>query len=29
VSWYLIGIAVLCLVCLLFMAETRTADFTE
>jgi metabolite-proton symporter len=29
VSWYLIGIAVLCLVCLLFMAETRNADFTE
>jgi MFS family permease len=29
VSWYLIGIAVLCLVCLLFMAETRNGDFTE
>lgn len=29
VSWYLITIAVLCLVCLLFMGETRTADFTD
>jgi metabolite-proton symporter len=29
VSWYLIGVAVLCLVCLLLMPETRTADFTD
>jgi metabolite-proton symporter len=29
VSWYLIGVAALCLICLLFMSETRTADFTD
>jgi MFS family permease len=29
VSWYLIAVAVLCLVCLLFLTETRTADFTD
>jgi metabolite-proton symporter len=29
VSWYLVGIAALCLVCLLFLRETRDADFTD
>jgi metabolite-proton symporter len=29
VSWYLIGIAALCLICLLFLRETRDADFTD
>jgi nitrate/nitrite transporter NarK len=28
-SWYLIAVAVLCLVCLLFLAETKDADFTD
>jgi metabolite-proton symporter len=29
VSWYLVAVAVLCLVCLLPLSETRTADFTD
>jgi hypothetical protein len=29
VSWYLIGVAVLCLICLLMLSETRTDDFTD
>jgi metabolite-proton symporter len=29
VSWYLIGVAALCLTCLLFLRETRDADFTD
>ncbi|MDT7618361.1 MAG: hypothetical protein QOF00_5808 [Pseudonocardiales bacterium] len=29
VSWYLVSIAALCLVCLLFLRETRDADFTD
>lgn len=29
ISWYLIAVAVLCLVCLLFLSETRDADFTD
>ncbi|WP_028937687.1 MFS transporter [Pseudonocardia spinosispora] len=29
ISWYLIGVAALCLVCLLFLKETRDADFTD
>ena len=29
VSWYLIGVAVLCLVCLLCLGDTRAADFTD
>ncbi|HEX4251263.1 MAG TPA: MFS transporter [Pseudonocardia sp.] len=29
VSWYLIGVAVLCLVCLLFLAETKDNDFSD
>jgi metabolite-proton symporter len=28
-SWYLVGIAALCLVCLLFLAETKDADFSD
>jgi metabolite-proton symporter len=29
VSWYLIGVAVLCLVCLLFLTETKDNDFSD
>jgi metabolite-proton symporter len=29
VSWYVIGIAALCLVCLLLLSETRSDDFTD
>lgn len=29
ISWYLIGVAALCLVCLLFLRETRDADFSD
>jgi MFS family permease len=28
-SWYLVGVAVLCLVCLLFMDETKDHDFSD
>lgn len=28
-SWYLVGVAALCLVCLLFLAETKDADFSD
>jgi MFS family permease len=28
-SWYLVAVAVLCLVCLLFLAETKDADFSD
>jgi metabolite-proton symporter len=28
-SWYLLGVAALCLVCLLFLGETRHADFSD
>jgi nitrate/nitrite transporter NarK len=29
ISWYLVGVAVLCLVCLLFLAETKDDDFSD
>jgi nitrate/nitrite transporter NarK len=29
ISWYIIGIAVLSLACLPFLAETRTADYSD
>ena len=29
ISWYLIGVAVLCLLCLLLLTETRDTDFTD
>ena len=29
ISWYLIGVAVLCLVCLLFLTETKDSDFSD
>jgi metabolite-proton symporter len=29
ISWYLIGVAVLCAVCLLFLAETKDHDFSD
>ena len=28
-SWYLVGVAVLCLVCLLFMDDTKDHDFSD
>jgi nitrate/nitrite transporter NarK len=28
-SWYLVGVAVLCLACLLFMHETKDHDFSD
>ena len=28
-SWYLVGVAVLCLVCLLFLGETKDRDFSD
>jgi MFS family permease len=28
-SWYLVGVAVLCVVCLLFMDETKDHDFSD
>jgi hypothetical protein len=28
-SWYLVGVALLCLTCLIFMHETKDHDFTD